>query len=50
MAVLKVIEILANSPKGFEDAAKNAVKEGFQKRKKHSILLYQGADLFSGKW
>ena len=27
MAVLKVIEILANSDKGWEDAAKNAVAE-----------------------
>ena len=27
MAVLKVIEVLANSDKGWEDAAKNAVKE-----------------------
>lgn len=27
MAVLKVIEILANSDKGWEDAAKNAVSE-----------------------
>ena len=26
MGVLKVIEILANSPKGWEDAAQNAVK------------------------
>lgn len=27
MAILKVIEILSNSPKSWEDAANNAVKE-----------------------
>ena len=27
MAVLKVIEVLANSPKGWEDATRNAITE-----------------------
>lgn len=41
MSVLKVIEILANSPKSWEDAANNAVKEASKSVKGIASLYVQ---------
>lgn len=41
MAILKVVEILANSEKGWEDAAKNAVREAAKTVKNISSVYVQ---------
>ncbi|MEZ4968709.1 MAG: dodecin family protein [Flavobacteriaceae bacterium] len=51
MAILKVIEVLANSNKGWEDAAKNAVEQA-SKSVKHIRSVYikeQSATVKDGK-
>jgi flavin-binding protein dodecin len=51
MAILKVIEVLANSNKGWEDAAKNAVEQA-SKSVKHIRSVYiqeQSATVMDGK-
>jgi dodecin len=51
MSVLKVIEVLANSNKGWEDAAKNAVAHA-SKTVKHSKSVYikeQSATVTNGE-
>jgi len=51
MAVLKVIEVLANSEKGWEDAAKNAVAQASKSVKNiRSVYLNeQSASVEDGK-
>lgn len=51
MAVLKVIEILANSDKGWEDAARNAVAEASKTVKNiRSVYIHdQSATVKDGK-
>jgi len=40
MAVIKVIEIIASSPKRWEDATKIAVKTAGEKSKRNTLRLY----------
>ena len=51
MGVLKVIEVLANSNKGWEDAAKNAVQEASKSEKNiRSVYINeQSATVKDGK-
>ena len=39
MAVMKVIEVMANSSESWEDATRKAVKACFKKRKAYQISL-----------
>lgn len=40
MSILKVIELMANSTKSWEDATSNAVAHAFQNSEKHSVCIH----------